>query len=78
MNIVIELKETHRHRKQTYCYQRGKAEGKGKLGIWEWHMHTTIYKIGKYQGPNVYQCFVITYMEKYYIIYTHTYIYTQE
>ena len=26
--------ETHRHRKQTYGYQRGKG-GRGKLGVWD-------------------------------------------
>ena len=27
MNLLTEQKETHRHRKQTYGYQRGKGAG---------------------------------------------------
>ena len=27
-------KQTHRHRKQTYGYQRGKG-GRDKLGVWD-------------------------------------------
>ena len=33
MNLF--MKQTHRHRKQTYGYQRGKVGGRDKLGIWE-------------------------------------------
>ena len=29
MNLFIKQKWTHRHRKQTYGYQRGKAGGEG-------------------------------------------------
>ena len=28
-----KLKQTHRHKKQTYGYQKGK-EGRNKLGVW--------------------------------------------
>ena len=28
-------------------------KGKGKLGIWDQQIHTTIYKIDKQQGPTV-------------------------
>ena len=31
------------YRKQSYGYQGGKR-GKDKLGDWDWHIHTTIYK----------------------------------
>ena len=34
MNLYTKQKQTHRHRKQTYDYQRGK-EGRDKLGIWD-------------------------------------------
>ena len=34
MNLFTKKKQTHRHRKQTYGYQRGK-QGSNKLGIWE-------------------------------------------
>ena len=34
MNLLIKQKQTHRYRKQTYGYQRGKVE-RDKLGIWD-------------------------------------------
>ena len=34
MNLYTKQKWTHRHRKQTYCYQRGKGR-RDKLGIWD-------------------------------------------
>ena len=33
MNLFKKQKQTHRHRKQTYGYQREKAGAKDKLGI---------------------------------------------
>ena len=33
MNLQ-KIEQTHRLRKQTYGYQRGKVEGRDKLGIW--------------------------------------------
>ena len=51
-SIILQLKEiVSRHRKQTYDYQRETGE-KDKLGIWEQHIHTIMYKIDK-QGPTV-------------------------
>ena len=44
-NVFTEQKQTHRHRKETYGYQRGKVVGRDKLGIWNGHIHTTIFKI---------------------------------
>ena len=36
MNLLSKKKETPRHRKQTYGYQRGKwGEGRDKLGVWD-------------------------------------------
>ena len=46
MNLFTKEKQTLRHRKQTYGYQRGKA-GRDKLGIWDLQIYTTIYKIKK-------------------------------
>ena len=31
MNLFTKQKQTHRHRKQIYSYQRGQAEGKGQI-----------------------------------------------
>ena len=38
MNLFTKQKQTHRHRKQTYGYQRGKlgrVGGRDKLGVWD-------------------------------------------
>ena len=53
MNLFTEQKETHRLRKQTYVYQRGKVVGRDKLGVWNSQIHTTIYEIDNQQGPTV-------------------------
>ena len=34
MNLFTKQKQTYRHGKQTYGYQRGKW-GRGKLGVWD-------------------------------------------
>ena len=34
MNLFTKQKETDRHRKQIYGYQRGK-QGEDKLGVWD-------------------------------------------
>ena len=53
MNLFIKEKQIYRHRKQTYGYQRGKAEGRDKLGVWDQEIQTIIYKINKQQGPTL-------------------------
>ena len=36
MNLFTKQKQTHRHRKQIYGYQKGKVEEwEDKLGIWD-------------------------------------------
>ena len=36
MNLFTKQKQTQRHRKQTYDYQRGKrGGGRDKLGVWD-------------------------------------------
>ena len=35
MNLFSKQKQTHRHRKQTYSYQRGKGQRRGKLVSWD-------------------------------------------
>ena len=50
MNLFTKQRQTHRLQKQTYGYQRRKV-GEGKLRVWDYHIHTTIYKIGNQQGP---------------------------
>ena len=34
MNLFTKQKQTHRHRKQTYGYQRGKGE-RNNLEVWD-------------------------------------------
>ena len=35
MNLHVKEKQIHRHRKQTYGYQRGEERGRDKLGVWD-------------------------------------------
>ena len=35
MNICIKQKQTHRHRKQIYGYQREREGQRDKLGVWD-------------------------------------------
>ena len=53
MNLFTKQKQTHRLYKQMYGYQRGNVGGRDKLGVWDYHIHTTIYKIDNQQGPTV-------------------------
>ena len=45
MNLPTKLKQSYRFKKQAYGYLRGKGE-RDKLEDWDWHIHTTIYKMG--------------------------------
>ena len=68
MNLFTKQKYSHSCRKQTYGYQGGK-EGRDKLGDWDWHIHTTIYKIITnkdllYSTGNSTQYSVMAYMRK--------------
>ena len=51
MNLFTKHKQTHRHRKQTYGYQR-EAGGKDKLGAWNRYTLLCIKWI-KQPGPIV-------------------------
>ena len=53
MNLFTKQKQIHRLRKQTYSYQRGKVGRRDKSGIWDGHIHTTIFKIHSQQEPTV-------------------------
>ena len=53
MNLLTKQKQTHRLRKRIYGYQGGRVGWRDRLGVWDWHIHTTIYKIDKQQGPTV-------------------------
>ena len=51
MNLFT--KQSHRGRKKTYGYQKGREGRRYKLGVWDLQIQTTIYKIDQQQGPNV-------------------------
>ena len=51
--VLWVFKQTHRRRKQSYGYQKGSGWG-DNLGSWDWHVHTTTFKIDNQQGPTVY------------------------
>ena len=53
MNSFPKPKQTHRQIKQTYGYQRGKVAGRDNLGVWDYHISSTIYIIDNQQGPTV-------------------------
>ena len=85
MNLFIEQKQTHKHRKQTCGYKKGKVGG-DKLGNSDQQIHTIIYKINNkdllYSTGNYIQYLIITYnrkeSEKEYIhlcIYIYMYVY---
>ena len=45
MNLSTKQKQTHRPREWTYGYQGGRGKGRDRLGVWDWHAHTAIFKI---------------------------------
>ena len=46
MNLYTKQKQTHRHRKQTYGYEREEG-GRDKLRVWDLQMQTTTHKTDK-------------------------------
>ena len=53
MNLFTKQEQTHRLKEQTYGYQGIWLEGKSRLGVWDWHVHTAIFKIDNQQGPTI-------------------------
>ena len=39
--------------KKLIVIKRGWCQGLNKLGGWDWHMHTALYKTDNQQGPTV-------------------------
>ena len=66
MNLYIKWKQMHRHRKQTYSYQKGKKKGI----YWEFwiNRYVLLYQINNkdllYSTRNYTQYFVTSYMGK--------------
>ena len=46
MNLFTKEKQTHRHRKPKYGYQKGRG-GRHKLGVCDQQIQTLIYKRNK-------------------------------
>ena len=36
-----------------YGYQGGRVQGRDSQGVWDWRVHTAVFKIDKQQGPTV-------------------------
>ena len=51
--VIYRQKQTHRLQKQTYGCQRGEAGKRGRLGVWNWHMHTIVYEMNSQQQTAV-------------------------
>ena len=47
---LAKEKQTHRHRKQASDYEREREKRRGKTGVWDCMISTTMYKIYKQQG----------------------------
>ena len=47
---VTKQKQTYRYREQTSGYWWGEGRGRGKIGVWDQEIQTTMYKIKKQQG----------------------------
>ena len=44
VNLFTKQKENHRHRKQTYDYQRGKRQESDHIGVWDQQILSTMNK----------------------------------
>ena len=51
MNLFT--KQIYRFKEWTYGYQ-GRRVGSGILRVWDWHVHTDIFKTNNQQRPTVY------------------------
>ena len=52
-NEQTKQKQSHRYREQTDGCQSGRVGGRDNWGVWDWHVHTAIFKIDNQQGPTV-------------------------
>ena len=53
MNLLTKQKETHKLQNKLMVTKGEKWEGRDKLGGWDSHKHSTLYKIGNQQRPIV-------------------------
>ena len=53
MNLSTKQEQTHRLGEQIYSYQGQKVGWKGRLGVWDGHVHTAVFNMDNQQGPTV-------------------------
>ena len=53
MTLFTKQTLTHRLKKGAYGYQVGRVGKTERLGVWGWHVHTSIFKIYNQQGPTI-------------------------
>ena len=51
--VHMKPRDKNLNMKQIYGYQRGKVRETDELGVWDWHVHRTIFKIDNQQGSTV-------------------------
>ena len=53
MNLFTKQKKTHNLENKLMISRVGRGKGRGRLGVWSWHVHTAIFKVDNQQGPTV-------------------------
>ena len=53
MNLFTNQKQIPRLGGQTYDCQRGRMQRRDGQGVWNGHVHTTVFKMDNQQGPTV-------------------------
>ena len=51
-NLFTKYKQTHRFREQIYGSREWGGGGRDRLGVWDWHVHTAVFKIDNQQKTN--------------------------
>ena len=44
MNLFIKIKAAYRFKGQGYVYQVRNVGGRDRLGLWDFHIHTAVFK----------------------------------
>ena len=52
-DIFTKQEQIYRFREQSYGYQRGRGKKRDGLGVWDWHVHTALFKTDSQQGLSV-------------------------
>ena len=51
--VIYKTETESQTYKTNLWFHRESLEGGDKLGVWDWHIHTTKFKMDKQQGPTV-------------------------